>query len=76
MAKQKSVELRKGDPVIALEDLPRVPKGTTGRVSMVSGLRWTRYRVQFDNGVSLGSIDRRFLIRPGEKLSTNGSTPH
>jgi hypothetical protein len=76
MAKHKSVELRKGDPVIALEDLPRVPKGTPGRVSMVSGLRWTRYRVQFDNGVSLGSLDRRYLVRPGEKLSSNGSQPH
>jgi hypothetical protein len=65
MAKDKNGELRKGDTVVAVEELPRVPVGTSGRISMVSGLRWTRYRVQFDNGVSLGSIDGRFLSRPG-----------
>jgi hypothetical protein len=72
MAKRKSGELRKGDTVVAVEDLPRVPVGTEGRIEMVSGLRWTRYRVQFDNGVSLGSIDRRLLGRPGEQISSNG----
>jgi hypothetical protein len=35
-------------------------------VSFVSGLSWTRYRVEFDNGASLGSLDRRFLARPEE----------
>jgi hypothetical protein len=72
MAKRKNGELRKGDTVVAVEELPRVPAGTSGRVEMVSGLRWTRYRVQFDNGVSLGSIDRRLLGRPGDPASTNG----
>ncbi len=65
MAKDKNAELRKGDTVVAVEELPRVPVGTAGRISMVSGLRWTRYRVQFDNGVSLGSLDGRLIGRPG-----------
>ena len=65
MAKDKNGELRKGDTVVAVEELPRVPVGTSGRIAMVSGLRWTRYRVQFDNGVSLGSLDGRLIGRPG-----------
>jgi hypothetical protein len=72
MAKRKSGELRKGDTVVAVEELPRVPAGTAGRIEMVSGLRWTRYRVQFENGVSLGSIDRRLIGRPGDPVSSNG----
>jgi hypothetical protein len=71
MAKRRNGELRKGDRVVAVEELPRVPAGTPGRVEMVSGLRWTRYRVQFENGVSIGSIDRRLLARPGDP-SSNG----
>ena len=74
MAKAKNGELRKGETVVAVDDLPRVPVGTAGRIDMVSGLRWTRYRVQFDNGVSIGSLDRRHLARPGEHVASNGQT--
>ena len=66
MATQPSPELRKGETVYATEDLPGVPVGTRGKVSMVSGIRWTRYRVQFDNSQSLGSLDRRLLARKSE----------
>jgi hypothetical protein len=58
--------LRKGEVVFATEDLPAVPVGTRGKVVMVSGLRWTRYRVQFDNTISIGSLDRRVLARKSE----------
>jgi hypothetical protein len=74
MAKDKTGELRKGDTVVAVEELPRVPLGTAGKISMVSGLRWTRYRVQFDNGVSLGSLDGRLIGRPGDHVASNGQT--
>jgi hypothetical protein len=74
MAKDKTGELRKGDKVVAVEELPRVPLGTAGKISMVSGLRWTRYRVQFDNGVSLGSLDGRLIGRPGDHVASNGQT--
>ena len=54
------------DRIVAAEDLPGVPEGTPGRVVMVTGLSWIRYRVRFDNGVELNLLDRRYL-RPLEK---------
>jgi hypothetical protein len=41
-----------------------VPQGTEGRVLLVDGFTWTRYRVAFDNGRDLGSIDGSHLCRP------------
>jgi hypothetical protein len=75
MAKDKTAELRKGDKVVAATELRRVPAGTPGRILMVAGLQWTRYRVDFDNGVSIGSLDRAHLARPDELPATNGSEP-
>ena len=49
------------DRVIAAEALPGVPEGTPGTVLMVTGLSWTRYRVQFDNGVEHSLVDGRYL---------------
>jgi hypothetical protein len=46
-----------------LDDLPRVPAGTKGRVYLVEGFSWTRYRVLFDNGVDIGSLDAAVLAR-------------
>ncbi|HEX6238023.1 MAG TPA: hypothetical protein VFZ68_12565 [Acidimicrobiales bacterium] len=57
-------ELKRGDRVRALDDLPGVPAGTYGRVYLVSGFTWTRYRVMFDNGVDIGSLDGSVLVRP------------
>lgn len=57
-------QLTKGAKVVARVDLRDVPAGTTGRVSMVTGLSWIRYWVRFDNGVSLGTIDRKRLATP------------
>lgn len=61
-----SKDLRKGAKVVARTTLRDVPGGTTGKVSMVTGLTWIRYWVRFDNGVSLGTIDRRCLATPDE----------
>ena len=49
------------DRVVAAEDRPGVPEGTPGRVVMVTGLSWIRYRVRFDNGVELNLLDGRYL---------------
>jgi hypothetical protein len=57
-------EFKRGDTVKALEVLPRVPQGTTGRVYLVDGFTWTRYRVLFANGEDVGSIDGSVLARP------------
>jgi hypothetical protein len=54
------------DRVEAAQDLPGVPEGTPGRVVMVTGLAWIRYRVRFDNGTELNLLDQRYLrpVRP------------
>jgi hypothetical protein len=59
-----SIELKRHDKVRANVDLPGVPAGTAGKVLVVSGLSWMRYRVLFDNGVELGMLDGRHLVRP------------
>ena len=67
MAKDDRTEhLKRGAKVVALTDLRGVPRGTTGRVTMVSGLTWIRYFVDWDNGVSMPSVDRGALATPAE----------
>ena len=67
MAKDdKTDHLKRGAKVVALTDMRRVPRGTTGRVMMVSGLSWIRYFVDFDNGVSMPTVDRSRLATPAE----------
>lgn len=61
-----SKDLRKGAKVVARTDLRDVPEGTKGKVTMVTGLTWIRYWVRFENGVALGSIDRKRLATPEE----------
>ncbi|HMR94874.1 MAG TPA: hypothetical protein PKE05_05010 [Microthrixaceae bacterium] len=55
-------ELKVNAKVVAKDDLPGVPAGTPGRVTLKNGFRWTRYRVEFDNGVGIGSLDRAQLV--------------
>jgi hypothetical protein len=57
-------EFRRGETVKTLDPLPGVPQGTRGRVYLVDGFAWTRYRVLFDNGVDVGSLDGTTLARP------------
>ncbi len=52
--------------VVSLTDMRGVPRGTPGRVTMVSGLSWIRYFVDFDNGASLPSLARSKLATPAE----------
>ena len=59
-------EFARKDRVVAAQDLPGVPEGTTGTVLMVVGLSWIRYRVHFDNGRELSTLDARY-IKPVEK---------
>lgn len=61
-----ATEFRRNEKVKALDDLPGVPKGTEGKVLLVAGFTWTRYRVAFANGYDLGSIDAAHLARPKE----------
>jgi hypothetical protein len=57
-------EFKRDDTVKTLDPLPGVPQGEKGRVYLVDGFAWTRYRVLFDNGVDIGSIDGSALARP------------
>jgi len=59
-------EYSRKDRVEAAQDLPGVPEGTPGRVVMVTGLTWIRYRVRFDNGPELNLLDQRYL-RPAHR---------
>lgn len=61
-----SRDLRKGAKVVARTALRDVPEGTTGKVILVAGLTWIRYWVRFDNGISLGTVDRKVLATPEE----------
>jgi hypothetical protein len=58
--------LSKRAKVVARTELRDVPEGTAGRVTLVNGLTWIRYWVRFDNGVTLGSIDRSALATADE----------
>jgi hypothetical protein len=57
-------EFKRNETVKTLDALPGVPQGTKGRVNLVDGFAWTRYRVLFDNGVDVGSLDGSSLARP------------
>jgi hypothetical protein len=57
-------EFKRNETVKTLDALPGVPQGTKGRVYLVDGFAWTRYRVLFDNGVDVGSLDGTSLARP------------
>jgi hypothetical protein len=57
-------EFKRNETVKTLDALPGVPQGTKGRVYLVDGFAWTRYRVLFDNGIDVGSLDGSSLARP------------
>ena len=66
------------DKVVAAVDLPGVPAGTPGKVTLVNGFRWIRYRVYFENGADVGSLDRSQIAtrkewaeRPSATASAN-----
>ncbi len=63
-ARIASIELKRHEKVRANIDLPGVPAGTPGKVLVVSGVTWMRYRVLFENGVEHGLLDGRHLVRP------------
>lgn len=64
--KRTGDQLRRHDRVVSAEDMPRVPKGTHGKVTLVNGFRWIRYRVFFDNGEDIGTLDRSQLVPADE----------
>src|SRR5262245_49249531 len=57
-------EFRRGETAKTLAPLAGGPQGTEGRVYLVDGFTWTRYRVLFANGIDVGSLDGTALARP------------
>ncbi len=55
------LDLKLGDRVRAIADLPGAPSGTDGKVILANGFNWQRYRVLFTTGVEVGDLDRRQL---------------
>ncbi len=55
------VPLKRKQKVVATTDLRGVPEGTKGKVLLVNGFEWIRYRVLFDNGVDIGTLDRKYV---------------
>ena len=63
MAPESSI-LKKGTRVVLIADLPGVGAGTVGRVGRAIGIKTTRYRVSFDNGVESLSVAAGKLVSP------------
>jgi hypothetical protein len=66
MAKATTIDsdFHRHERVVANLDMVGIPAGTPGKVILVDGFSWLRYRVLFDNGVDRGTLDPRFLVRP------------
>jgi hypothetical protein len=60
----EAIDLDRHDKVRANIDLPGVPAGMGGKVLQKTGVSWIRYRVLFENGVEMGLLDGRHLVKP------------
>jgi hypothetical protein len=54
--KNETPVFKQHSKVAAARDLPGVPAGTKGKVLLVNGFSWVRYRVRFENGVERGML--------------------
>ncbi len=63
MSVLEAIELRRHEKVRANIDLPGVPAGMKGKVLQKTGVTWIRYRVLFENGVEVGLLDGRHLVK-------------
>jgi hypothetical protein len=59
------LDLRNGDRVVSIAELPSVPVGTLGKVILSNGFNWQRYRVLFENGEEVGDLDGRTIEPTG-----------
>ena len=59
------LDLRTGDKVRAIVDLPGIAEGTEGKVILANGFNWQRYRVRFPDGTELSDLDHRHLAPVG-----------
>jgi hypothetical protein len=64
--KNETPVYRKRQKVASARDLPGVPAATPGRVVLIGGYSWVRYRVAFANGVELGMLSADDLTTAAE----------
>ncbi|MGZ4706195.1 MAG: hypothetical protein ACXWCM_15125 [Acidimicrobiales bacterium] len=50
--------------VVAAHDLPGVPAGTPGKILLINGLAWVRYRVLFEGRIERGMLNADDLTTP------------
>jgi len=55
------LDLRQGDRVRTIVDLPGVGAGSEGKVILANGFNWQRYRVRFADRTELGDLDQRHI---------------
>jgi hypothetical protein len=63
--RRKSTALRRGDKVIAVRPVGRVPEGTTGVIQVIDGFNWTRYWVLWSTGEWTGSVYAGSVVAVG-----------
>lgn len=59
------LDLRLGDRVQAIVDLPGVAEGAEGKVILANGFNWQRYRVRFADNTELSDLDQRHIVPIG-----------
>jgi hypothetical protein len=62
-AEMQARTYKRGQKVKVVEDLPGVPAGTAGKISVANGFTWIRYWVRFENGAVVGHVDHDKLVR-------------
>jgi hypothetical protein len=50
--------------VVAARDLPGVVAGTPGKILLINGLAWVRYRVLFEGRIERGMLNAEDLTTP------------
>ncbi len=70
--------LKKGARIVLIVDLPGVAAGTPGKVGRSIGVKSTRYRVKFENGVEALSVAEGKLVSPAawEYIKDNQMASH
>ena len=70
--------LKKGARIVLIVDLPGVAAGTPGKVGRSIGVKSTRYRVKFENGVEALSVAEGKLVSPAawEYIKDNQISSH
>jgi hypothetical protein len=66
VADERTTPFKKGTRVVTTTDLPGVPEGTVGTIGVGAGLMIPRYWVAFDNGVEMGSVNQKRLVKEKE----------